>query len=138
MRLVCCFSVACGAPPPARAAFSSSIPVYAARMRAMYRRRDQHVRDLFDAGVPILVGTDAGGTIGHGRLPDEAAALVRAGIPAADVLAAASWRSRTWLGAPGLDEGAPADLVVYPADPRDDIRVLAAPTAVVLRGARVA
>jgi imidazolonepropionase-like amidohydrolase len=113
-------------------------PVFAARMRQMHRRRDEHVRDLFDAGVPILVGTDAGGTIGHGRLPDEAAELVRAGLPAAEVVAAASWRTRDWLGVPSLAEGAPADLVVYPADPRLDIRVLAAPAAVVLRGARVA
>ncbi len=113
-------------------------PVYAARMRQMHARRHLLVRDLVDAGVPVLVGTDAGGTIGHGRLPDEAAALVGAGLPAADVVAAASWRTRAWLGVPGLAEGAPADLVVYPADPRADIRVLAAPSAVVLRGGRVA
>jgi imidazolonepropionase-like amidohydrolase len=39
---------------------------------------------------------------------------------------------------PGLEEGASADLVVYDADPRVDARVLAAPRAVVLRGAAVA
>ncbi|NEA02608.1 amidohydrolase, partial [Streptomyces sp. SID10116] len=38
------------------------------------------------------------------------------------------------LGRPGLTEGAPADLVVYEADPRDDVRVLAAPRRVVLNG----
>ena len=112
-------------------------PVYAARMRALHARRYDQVRDLFDAGVPILVGTDAGGTIAHGRLPDEAAELAAAGIPDAEIVAAASWRTRAWLGAPSLDEGAPADLVVYPADPRRDVRVLAAPTAVILRGTRV-
>ncbi len=120
------------------AAAATRYPVYAARMRAMHARRRQHVHDLFDAGVPILVGTDAGGTIAHGRLPAEAAALVAAGIPAADVVAAATWRARAWLGVPALSEGAPADLVVYPEDPRRDIGVLAAPTAVVLRGSRVA
>jgi imidazolonepropionase-like amidohydrolase len=120
------------------AAGATRYPLYAARMREMYARRDQQVRDLFDAGVPILVGTDAGGTIPHGRLPDEAAALVAAGLPAREVVAAASWRTRAWLGARSLEEGAPADLVVYPADPREDVRVLAAPTAVVLRGSRVA
>lgn len=109
-------------------------PVYAARMRAMHAHRHAQVRDLHDAGVPILLGTDAGGTIGHGRIADEAAALVEAGLPAAEVVAAASWRTREWLGAAGLEEGAPADLVVYPADPRQDVRVLAAPRAVVLRG----
>ncbi|GCE75087.1 amidohydrolase family protein [Cellulomonas biazotea] len=109
-------------------------PRFAARMRAMGERRYRHVRDLHDAGVPVLVGTDAGGTIGHGRIADEAAELVRAGIPAHDVVAAASWRTRAWLGADGLDEGASADLVVYDADPRRDVAVLAAPRAVVLRG----
>ncbi|MDR3069351.1 MAG: amidohydrolase family protein [Cellulomonas sp.] len=112
-------------------------PVFAARMRAMHARRRDQARDLYDAGVPILVGTDAGGGIAHGRLPDEAAAMVAAGLPAADVVAAASWRTRAWLGLPGLTEGASADLVVYPADPRTDIRVLTAPEAVVLRGVRV-
>lgn len=113
-------------------------PRFAARMRRMHERRYEHVRDLHDAGVPLLLGSDAGGTIEHGRLPDEAAEVVRAGVPAADVVAAASWRARDFLGAPGLDEGAPADLVVYPADPRQDVRVLAAPDTVVLRGRVVA
>lgn len=109
-------------------------PVYAARMRRMHARRYEHVRDLHDAGIPLLLGTDAGGTIEHGRIADEAAEMVRAGVPAADVVAAASWRTRRWLGAPAIAEGAPADVVVYPADPRTDVRVLAAPDAVVLRG----
>jgi len=113
-------------------------PRYAARMRAMHARRYQHVRDLHDAGVPVLVGTDAGGTIGHGRIAAEAAEMVRAGIPAVDVVAAASWRTRSWLGHPSIAEGAPADVVVYPADPRRDIAVLGTPSAVVLRGHRVA
>lgn len=113
-------------------------PVYAARMRRMHAHREQHVRDLHDAGVPLLVGTDAGGTIGHGRIADEARAMVEAGLPAAEVVAAASWRTRAWLGVPGLAEGASADLVVYESDPRADVRVLAAPRAVVLRGRRVA
>ncbi|WP_396044107.1 amidohydrolase family protein [Cellulomonas sp. P22] len=112
-------------------------PRYAARMRAMHARRHEHVRDLHDAGVRLLVGTDAGGTIGHGRIADEAAELVRAGIPAREVVAAASWRTREWLGAPGPAEGDQPDLVVYPADPRQDVGVLAAPSAVVLRGTRV-
>jgi imidazolonepropionase-like amidohydrolase len=111
---------------------------FAERMRWLHARRYQHVRDLHDAGVQLLVGTDAGGTIGHGRLPDEAAELVRAGLPAAEVLAMASWRTRAYLGVLGLVEGASADLVVYGSDPRKEIRVLATPRAVVLRGRLVA
>ncbi len=120
------------------AAQAHRYPVYAARMRRMHARRHQHVRDLHDAGVRLLVGTDAGGTIEHGRIAAETAELARAGIPDADVVAAASWRTRQYLGVPGLEEGATADLVVYDADPRRDVRVLADPRAVVLRGQRVA
>jgi imidazolonepropionase-like amidohydrolase len=109
-------------------------PVYAARMRRMHARRYQQVRDLFDAGVPLLVGTDAGGTIDHGRIADECAELVTAGIPAADVVAMASWRARAYLGLGEVGDGSSADLVVYPADPRDDVEVLRHPSAVVLRG----
>jgi len=120
------------------AARADRYPVYAARMRRMHARRYAHVRDLHDAGVPLLVGTDAGGTLAHGRIADEAAEMVAAGLPDREVVAAASWRTRAWLGVPGLAEGESADLVVYDADPRADVRVLAAPRAVVLRGSRVA
>jgi imidazolonepropionase-like amidohydrolase len=94
------------------------------------------VDPLLDAGVPVLVGTDAGGTIGHGNLADEAAEMVRAGIPARDVVAAASWRTRAWLGADGIAEGASADVVVYDRDPRVDVEALREPVAVILRGER--
>ncbi|WP_062384966.1 amidohydrolase family protein [Demequina iriomotensis] len=112
-------------------------PAYAARMRPMHERRFAHALALHEAGVPLLIGTDAGGTIGHGALPAEAAHLVAAGIPAADVVAMASWRAREFLRAPGLEEGAPADLVVYGEDPRADIGALATPRHIVLRGAVV-
>lgn len=112
-------------------------PRFAARMRGMHARRHQHVRDLHDAGVRVLVGTDAGGTIGHGRIAAEAAEMAAAGIPDRDVVAAASWRTRAWLGVDAIAEGASADVVVYDADPRADVRELATPAAVVLRGVRV-
>jgi imidazolonepropionase-like amidohydrolase len=116
------------------AARADRYPRFAERMRTLHARRYTHVRAMHEAGVRLLVGTDAGGTIEHGRLPAEAAEMVRAGVPAADVVGAASWRARDYLGVASLDEGAGADLVVYPADPRADVTVLARPTAVVLRG----
>jgi imidazolonepropionase-like amidohydrolase len=109
-------------------------PVYAARMRRMHARRYRQVHDLYEAGVPLLVGTDAGGTIDHGRVADECAELVAARIPATDVVAMASWRARAYLGLGEVGDGSSADLVVYPADPRDDVAVLRHPSAVVLRG----
>jgi imidazolonepropionase-like amidohydrolase len=89
--------------------------------------------------VPVYVGTDAGGNVSHGRVADEILALHEAGLPAEAALAAGSWRARSWLGlADGLEEGAPADLVVYASDPRQDLRVLRDPQRVVLRGRVVA
>ena len=52
----------------------------------------------------------------------------------ASALAAGSWAARRFLGLPGLEEGAPADLVAYPDDPRDDPEVLARPALRVLDG----
>ena len=63
---------------------------------------------------------------------------VRAGLPAEAALAAASWAARDWLGLPCLEEGAPADVVVYDADPRTDLSVLARPARMILRGRVVA
>ena len=116
----------------------AKFPQYAARMRTMYDRRHEHVRNLWEAGVTLLVGTDAGGTLGHGLLPKEVFRLVAAGVPTADAVAGASWRARRFLGAESLTEGASADLVVYARDPRVDVTELTKPEHVVLRGARVA
>lgn len=116
----------------------AKFPLFAARMRRMHARRYEHVRELWEAGVRLLVGTDAGGTIEHGTIATECAEMVRAGVPTREVVAAASWRTRAWLGAESIAEGTPADVVVYDADPREDVGVLAAPRAVVLRGRLVA
>jgi imidazolonepropionase-like amidohydrolase len=115
---------------------SAKYPLFAARMAAMHERRYAQVRELADAGVTLLMGTDAGGTIGHGSLPEEAAEWVKAGIPAADVVASATWKPREFLGVRGLEEGASADAVVFAADPRGDIGALAAPQHVILQGTR--
>src|SRR3954470_1065310 len=107
---------------------------YANHMIALRDRFPSVVRAAHEAGVPIYLGTDAGGGIRHGQVAEEMLILQEAGIPAADVLAAASWKAREWLGFPGLVEGGLADLVVYEADPRADLRVVRAPKRIVLRG----
>ena len=57
---------------------------------------------------------------------------------AEQALAAGSWRSRRWLGRPHeLVDGAPADLLVFDADPRADLDELRRPRHVILRGVRV-
>jgi len=109
-------------------------PTYAAHMRDLHSRRYETIAAAHDAGLPIYVGTDAGGSLPHGLVAKEAAELVRAGLTTIEALAAATWSARSWLRRPGLDEGESADLVVYQEDPRTDIAVLAAPAHVVLRG----
>ncbi|ALV36511.1 amidohydrolase family protein [Streptomyces sp. CdTB01] len=109
-------------------------PEWAAHMRRLHERRYDTVRAAHDAGIPVFVGTDAGGHLAHGLVAGEVAQLVTAGIPAVEALSATTWGARKWLGRPGLEEGAAADLVVYEDDPRADVRVLAAPRRIVLNG----
>ncbi len=116
------------------AAGEEKYPTYAAHLRRLHGLRHEVVRSAYDAGVPVFVGTDAGGSLPHGLVAREIAALVDAGLPVASALDAGCWGARSWLGRPGLEEGAPADLVVYPADPRAEVAVLAHPRLVVLRG----
>jgi imidazolonepropionase-like amidohydrolase len=110
-------------------------PAYAAHMLDLHSRRRETIMAAYDAGVPIYAGTDAGGVLAHGLIADEVAELASYGMPAEYALGAASWRARAWLGwNSALDEGAPADFVVLPRDPRADLSALREPTAVVLRG----
>jgi imidazolonepropionase-like amidohydrolase len=113
----------------------AKFPAYAAHMRTLGARFPAVVRAAVEAGVPVYVGTDAGGGIDHGLAAEEMLLLhERAGMPAADVLAAGSWEARAWLGFPGLGHGGLADLVVYETDPRTDLRVLRSPRRIILRG----
>ncbi|HEY2176138.1 MAG TPA: amidohydrolase family protein, partial [Mycobacteriales bacterium] len=111
-------------------------PAYAAHMRSLHATARDVVGRAAEAGVAVYAGTDAGGGIAHGRIVDEIVALRDAGVP--DPLGAASWAARKWLGRPLLTPGAPASLVVYGADPRTDPESLRRPSAVLVRGRRVA
>ncbi len=124
---------------PTIAAQADRFPDYARHMLRLHSGVDAMVASAYEAGIPIYAGTDAGGALAHGRIADEIQALNAAGMPAVDALGAASWRAREWLGFPDpLAEGAPADLVVFEADPREQPAVLAQPARVILRGVVVA
>lgn len=120
--------------PDLAAGGEAKFPRWADHMRRLHGRRYATVRAAHDAGIPVYAGTDAGGSLAHGLVGREVGELVAAGIPVADAVSAAAWGAREWLGRPGLEEGAPADLVVYEADPLADVRVLTAPRRIVLRG----
>jgi imidazolonepropionase-like amidohydrolase len=82
-------------------------------------------------GVPVLAGTDL---LPPGGVAYEVAALHELGLSPVHALAAASTAARAYLGYPALDDGAPADLVLYPADPRDSPELLLRPSLVMLDG----
>lgn len=118
---------------PAREKF----PRYHRHMLDLHARRYETIGAARDAGIPVYVGTDAGGSLPHGLVGREVERLTRCGFTALEALDAATWGARAWLGRPGLEEGEEADLVVYPTDPREGVGVLAHPSVIVLRGAVV-
>ena len=120
--------------PSIAAGAQDKYPTYAAHLRDLHARRYRTIGAAHDAGVPVYVGTDAGGSLPHGLVAQEVAELVRAGLSTIEALTAATWGARWWLHRPGLEEGASADLVIYQADPREDVRILAAPQHIVMRG----
>src|SRR6478609_8450918 len=119
---------------PARERF----PDYHRHMLDLHERRYATVGAAHEAGVPIYVGTDAGGSLPHGLVAQEMVELTKAGLTNTEVVAAATWGAREWLGRPGIVEGEDADLVVYASDPLADVTVVADPRGVVLRGRVVA
>ncbi|QFQ30548.1 amidohydrolase family protein [Janibacter melonis] len=119
---------------PAREKF----PDYHRHMLDLHRRRLQTVASAHEAGIPVMVGTDAGGSIAHGLAAQEMHLLTQAGMTHTQALSAGTWAARRWLGRPAIAEGEDADLVVLSADPREDVRACATPRHVVLRGATVA
>ncbi len=108
---------------------AGKFPLYAKHMRQLKRTFPTIVKAAYEAGVPVYVGSDAGGGVAHGQAAQEMLRLHAAGMSIMDVLAAGSWKARDWLG---FTTG--ADFTVYDADPRDDLRVLHRPKLIILRG----
>ncbi len=84
--------------------------------RALARQPEMVARASAE-GVLILAGTDAG-MVAHGLVLREIGRLMEAGIDGEHALGAGSWLARAFLGLPGIEEGAPADIVVFDRDPR--------------------
>ena len=96
----------------------------------------ESIRVAYELGVRILAGTDAGMNP-HGVVAREIRLLHSFGLPADAALAAGSWDARTYLGLPGVEPGAPADLVIFPDDPRGDLALLDHPALILIGGQHV-
>ena len=102
-------------------------------LNAGMRSHGEAIRRAHEMGVRILAGTDAGMNP-HGVVAREIRLLHAFGLPAEAALAAGSWEAREYLGIPGVEVGARADLVVFPDDPRQDLSVLDHPRLILLGG----
>jgi imidazolonepropionase-like amidohydrolase len=119
---------------PGIADAAAKFPTYARHIRDLYQRSSARIAAAREAGVAIYAGTDAGSMVAHGRIADEIDALKGIGMSPTEALGAASWTARQWLGRPGTEHGASADLVCYTDDPRTGAAVINRPELVVLRG----
>lgn len=82
-------------------------------------------------GVPILTGTDWFPGV---TLADEVVMLGELGLGPREAIAAATTVPRRFFGVPALEDGAPADLLLYREDPRARVRRLGRPDVIVFRG----
>lgn len=85
-------------------------------------------------GVPVFAGTD---WFPNPTVVDEQRELLERGLSVEQALAAGTFGTRRWLGLPGIEEGARADIVLYQGDPRRSLDVLDHPELVIIGGARV-
>lgn len=103
------------------------------RLRAALDNQPRMVALASARGVTVLAGTDAG-MVPHGVVAREMRNLLEAGLAPDRALGAASWEARRFFGLPGIEEGAPADVVAYADDPRSDPDTLDRPTVRILDG----
>ena len=96
-------------------------------------RHPAMVRAAAEAGVRLLAGTD-NGVVPHGAIAGEIQRLIAAGVPPGRAVGAGSWDARAFLGFPGIEAGAPADLVAFEEDPREDPTTLGRPSLIMLDG----
>jgi imidazolonepropionase-like amidohydrolase len=113
----------------------------AGRMATSLVQGPANLKRVFDAGIPVALGTDAGNplTLHGASVFMELEAMQAAGLAPRDVLVAATRNAARALGG-GLDStgtvtaGSVADLLVLDADPLTDIRNVRQIALVVRRG----
>ncbi|MDH5805981.1 MAG: amidohydrolase family protein, partial [Gemmatimonadota bacterium] len=100
--------------------------------RNSYDLMGRFVRNVNEAGVPLLAGTD------NIHLVDELEAYAEFGIPNADILRAATINGARWIGRGDefgtVEVGKRANLLLVDGDPLTDVSVLRNISAVIKNG----
>ncbi len=110
------------------------------RARAAWPKALMLTRALFDAGVPLALGTDLGNPwiVPGQSLHREMALMAQAGIPPMDILIMATHNGARLMGTASetgtVEVGKLANLVVLDADPLQDIANSRSISRVILRG----
>lgn len=108
--------------------------------RAQYAIMQKLTKDLSDAGVPLLVGTDCivTGVVPGFSMQDELDDLIGAGLTPYQVLHAATANAATFLGTAAdsgtVKVGKQADLLLLEANPLEDITNVSRRAGVMLHG----
>ncbi|QQM66812.1 amidohydrolase family protein [Actinomyces weissii] len=98
-------------------------PRYAATVTSLHAAHEAQVAAMHDAGVRLLPGSDAGGSLPHDCLPAELLAWRRAGLADVEILRLATTGAREFLAVPGVEAGP----VTYLRDPAEDLTALLEP-----------
>ena len=115
-------------------------PQAGAHIAALTPRMQTNLMRMYRAGVPIVMGTDAGniGTLHAVSVAEEMEAMEEAGMPARAVLASATIAPARMLGVErelgSIEPGKTADLVLLREDPRQDASAVAAVDLVLRKG----
>lgn len=113
-----------------------AVPAYTrARIGGVLDAKHKTLRRALELGVPIAMGTDAGG-LGHGRNALELIYMVEAGMTPMQSIVASTQMGARLLGMGDdlgtLQPGRLADLLLVEGDPLTDIRVVADPSRIAL------
>ncbi|QUD88316.1 metal-dependent hydrolase family protein [Phenylobacterium montanum] len=102
-------------------------PSTAAKALAVAPMLQKNLHDAYQAGVKIAFGTDTFGMSNHGENAQEFAIMVRAGMPPAEAIWAATHNAADLIGSPDIgavQAGRFADIVAVQGDPLQDVTTL--------------
>ena len=110
-----------------------------ARLGRAYEKKKELVRRLHEADAPLLIGTDVPQpfVVQGASVHQEMRLFNEIGMTPEEVWAIATWKAGRALGQPMLgtiQEGAPADLLIFREDPTQDLEALNTLEAVIAQG----